>query len=278
LTASLQLCLAYIYQVYAHDPSHAEQLYSQLVRDYGNSEAKGITSPHVEEALHALSAHYLSAFLRSSRTEADILYYSKILEDLTRRRLPGEECDRIRSSEALPHANLRTELILAQFYEICGCKTEAAGMLKDKLRSCLKTFDDNVRSIDMKIPYSRLRQVAEILSALGDNLYSAGAFYKYWESPASHICDGCGSFCAVDGISIYSSCPNLSFCEACLPLLKARNLPVNFCHKDHNLIFIPPRPDDVKSRCQEKWSMLYIGGEWLTVEDFKSRLELKYEL
>jgi hypothetical protein len=189
------------------------------------------------------------------------------------------------------------EIILGQFYGISGLNLEAKKIFGSKLKPVLDSLGDSSSVRNWYIFHS----LAKILFAMGDESYSAGAIYQcdtivnqesgnsatlelldgsrsFYIIDEPYICDGCGSSCAIDGFSVCSYCEDTGFCEACFSLLRAGNLPVNLCHPKHNLVLITPRPQDVKVRSLEHRSMLYVDGEWLTVYDFKSRLEAKYEL
>lgn len=265
-----------------YDSSFAEKISSRLVRDYGNSQAEGATSFVVEEALHWLSSHYLSAYLQSEKTESDSRHYGKILENIARGRLPGDRLDSISRPEARSPSKFEIDLIPGHFYDISGHKKISAEIFNFTLKSWLIALVDQLPVMQCRV----LHSLAKILSAMGDEVYAAAAQYQY-DNIASQelgygtipqICYGCGAFCAIDGFSIFCYCENTGFCAGCLHHLKVGTLPFNICHRKHALILIPPRPQNVKIRSQEHRSMFYIDGDWVTLGTFKSRPEAKYDL
>lgn len=68
-------------------------------------------------------------------------------------------------------------------------------------------------------------------------------------------------------------CEDVQFCEKCFLLLKAGMLPVNVCGPRHKWLVVPPRPEHVRNRNQEHRSMIYVGGDWLSITDFKLHLK-----
>lgn len=286
LAANLELCLAYITQVYGHDSDRAAAVYERLVDTYRGSRAEGDLMSVLDIASHRLSTHYLEQCLRDDVSNEEQQVYGWHLERLARGK--SFDASNAHSELACPGGmsflpNPRAGLVLGHFYKLLGREVDAKHCFKALLKQQLRMLSGN----NSKIARSVFLALAIVLAAIGDEKSATGALYqedilgiqrRAKLGDKRHVCDGCCTLCSIDGITMCVYCEDVQFCEKCFLLLKAGMLPVNVCGPRHKWLVVPPRPEHVRNRNQEYRSMIYVGGDWLSVEDFKLHLKGEHGL
>ncbi|KAE8356745.1 tetratricopeptide repeat domain protein [Aspergillus coremiiformis] len=300
--ATLELNLGTLYYTYGHDSERAARIWERLINTYRGNKQEGEIMSVLDTASNLLATYYLTQAMNVGVHTAEGQRYGKMLELLAAGNTPRlGDCNKPANL-----VNFRLEdgfvttgqvgLVLGNFYKVCG-REEATACYKAQVKECLRILSDDDPTNDILA----FIKISGVLAAIGDDDGVISMCYQLAYIPDSGLededdiennqaadgenkepdkgsftCSGCSKFIHIDGTSSCRYCEDVLFCGTCMPLLKSKSLPVNVCGENHDWVFIPPRPEAVQQRGKEQRGMLWMQGGWITLDEFKNRLQDKW--
>jgi tetratricopeptide (TPR) repeat protein len=284
LAARLALKLAFLLHSLGEEPDRAFQICEQVLHTYRPSQAHISLVNDLENAMHLLSIHYIRQCLQPDCSQAEREQYGEALENLTVSLQSSRRSGRDRTYT--PSFQMR--LFLAIYYQICERNDDALQYFSPLLEKTAYGLQEDGDSDDWK----NVIDLLKVLLAMHDLKNATAVVYhaEYLRRaikfdfdnsiPASY-CDGCAEPRTMDGMAMscyYHISQCVSLCETCFSGLKAGVLKLSVCDASDDFLVIPPRPKEVKERTDEHRSMLFVEGNWMTLENFKLHLKRQYGL
>ncbi|KAJ6116432.1 tetratricopeptide repeat domain protein [Penicillium capsulatum] len=285
--ALLEHSLGYLYSSHSDEPEKAIAVWEHLLGIYDGKVLKARFMDVLRTVSEELGVLYLTQCVQVTTSDEERRRYGTLLQRLARNEPP-----RPRGSHHVPPLQDESPYVtessagfnLGHFYTICGNTEAARQCYKAQIANCIRLLSDDDDTNDQPAFY----RLGRALGVMGDNPNAVAAFYQFEaliqreeDGPRSvgyWNCDECGIDRHIDCLTICCFCRDSGFCESCGPLVESGKQSNRTCGPKHKLLFIPPRTDAVKNRSQGHRSMLYVDGDWMTLDDFKTQLTKKYEL
>ncbi|KAK2736232.1 hypothetical protein FQN57_000830 [Myotisia sp. PD_48] len=294
VACSLELCLAALYYQHFHEENRAIPVWKKVLETFSVSKEESEMGFIRKQASIKLARHYFREAVAAGIDSPEAVKHVAELEWLVNGRGNGES-----NASFIPASASAT--ILGAWYILKGMKEEANVFFKPSIKAALEILSDDDPENDMEGYFGLVsvlivtrddRNAIALLHALGayENKTSANtdeesgsdggeddsdaSDSKYDDDYFACACDGsCNRvFKTYDSTYLCRYCFDLLFCEPCMKLLKANQMPLNLCSPHHDWLFVPPNPQGVHK------GKIFIDGAFIDLEQWKKNIKLEWKV